>query len=132
MYTNIHKKGATLIEMIAAVLIISIVIVGVLQFLLISRLNIYTSNIRTGIIQLLSDTIVQYQYIPAGSSTNITVTGELGQYISSSQPYIKIEKTSALTNGTYTITGTLNWQTFRDGDGTLFTYTEELSLHIPQ
>ena len=74
---NRGKQGTTLVEMLAAVIIVSIVVVGVLQFLIISRLNIYTANIRGGMVQLLSDTIVQNQFIPPGTITNVPVTGTL-------------------------------------------------------
>ncbi len=80
---NRGKQGTTLVEMLAAVIIVSIVVVGVLQFLIISRLNIYTANIRGGMVQLLSDTIVQNQFIPPGTSEPQSHTydlAELGRY----------------------------------------------------
>jgi hypothetical protein len=129
---NRGNCGATLVEMIADVIIVSIVVIGVFQFLIISRLNIYTANIRGGMVQLLSDTIVQNQYIPPGTITNIPVTGDFATYISQDTPYIKVTKSASPTNGTYTVSGTLNWQTFRDGNGDLFKYAEYLSLQIPQ
>jgi hypothetical protein len=118
--------------MLAAVIIVSIVVVGVLQFLIISRLNIYTANIRGGMVQLLSDTIVQNQFIPPGTITNVLVTGDLATFISQDTPYMRIAKSAIPTNGTYTVDGTMLWQTFRDGNGDLFKYTEYLSLQIPQ
>ena len=126
------NSGATLVEMLAAVIIVSIVVIGVLQFLIVSRLNVYTANVRTGMQQPLSDTIVQYQSAPPGTITNVPVTGDLATYIVQDTPYIKVTKSLTPTNGTYTVSGTLTWQTFRDGDGTLFRYTENLSLQIPQ
>ena len=126
------NRATTLVEMLAAVIIVSIVVIGVLQFLIISRLNVYTANVRTGMQQLLSDTIVQCQYMPPGTITNVPVTGNLAAYIVQDAPYIKVTKSLTPTNGTYTVNGTLTWQTFRDGDGTLFRYTENLGLQIPQ
>ena len=129
---NRGKQGASLVEMLAAVIILSIVVGGVLQFLIISRLNIYTANIRGGMVQLLSDTIVQNQLIPPGTITNVPVKGDLATFISQDTPYIRITKSATPTNGTYTVDGTMLWQTFRDGNGDLFKYTEYLSLQIPQ
>jgi len=129
-----NSRGGTLVEMLAAVIIVSIVVIGVLQFLVVSRLNVYTANLRTGIQQLLSDTIVEYQYVAPGTSMTVPVTGDLAQYVSAAQgsPIIQITKSATPTNGTYTVSGTTTWQTFRDGNGTLFKYTENLSLQIPQ
>jgi hypothetical protein len=45
---------------------------------------------------------------------------------------MRIAKSATPTNGTYTVDGTMLWQTFRDGNGDLFKYTEYLSLQIPQ
>ena len=126
------QSGATLVEMLAGVIILSVVVLGVLQFLLVSRLNVYTANIQTGVIQLLSDTMVAYQFVEPGTSTNIPVSGEWASYISSSTPYVAIQKAATPVNGTYTLSGSVTWRAFPNGDGSDFKYTKTLNLQIPQ
>ena len=73
-----HRKfklsGATLVEMVAAIIILGLVVIGVAQFLLVSKINVYTDNVRTGVLQALSDTIVKYQTMNVGE-TNVPVDG---------------------------------------------------------
>jgi type II secretory pathway pseudopilin PulG len=133
MHSDKHNKGATLIEMLAAVIILSIVLIGVVQFIFVSRLNIYTANVRSGVMQTLKDTIIEYQYISPGIATNIPVTEpNILAYMPPDHPYITISKNLVATNGTYTINGAITWKAFPNGDGGAYLFTENLSLEIPQ
>jgi Tfp pilus assembly protein PilV len=128
-----NRKAATLIEMLAAVIILGIVIIGVFQFIFVSRLNIYTSNVRAGVMQSLKDTIIEFQYAPPGTATNVPVTDpNISSYLTTNAPYIIITKSPIATNGTYTVDGYVTWKAFPNGDGSSSLYTEHLSLEIPQ
>jgi len=122
------QAGATLVEMVAAVIILGIVVLGVAQYLLVSKINVYTNNIRTGVIQNLSDAIVKYQGMPVGE-TNIAVNEDLLPHVPSST--LRLEKSGPF-NGTYTIRGSVTWRAFPKGDGNGFNFNESLTLHIPE
>lgn len=127
------NQGSTLVEMIAAIIILSIVLIGVMQFLFVSRLNIYTSNVRAGMMQTLKDTIIEYQYMPPGLTTNVPVKdASILTYLVPSIPHIAISKSAYPSNGTYTVSGELVWRAFPSGDGNEYQYTERLNLEIPQ
>jgi len=123
-----RQAGATLVEMVAAVIILGIVVLGVAQYLLVSKINIYTNNIRTGVIQNLSDAIVKYQGMRVGE-TNIGVNEDLVPHVPSGT--LRVEKSGPL-NGTYTIRGSVTWRAFPKGDGNAFNYNESLALQIPE
>jgi type II secretory pathway pseudopilin PulG len=130
------NHGATLVEMVAALVLMTIVIIGVMQFLLVSRLNVYTSNVRAGVMQILSDTISQYQFLPPGTSTNIPVSGDMAVHIvktgTDGAAYVQIDKSATPLNGTYTVHGAVTWKAFPNGNGQAYLFTENLSLQIPQ
>lgn len=122
-----RQRGATLVEMVAAVIILSIVLAGVAQYLLVSRISVYTTNVRSGVIQNLSDAIVQCQSMPVGQ-TNIPVNPDLLPHVPSG--IIRVEK-SGPTNGTYSVTGSVTWRAFPKGDGNSYSYHETLTLLLP-
>ena len=123
-----RQAGATLVEMVAAVIILGIVVLGVAQYLLVSKINIYSNHVRTGVIQNLSDAIVKYQGMRVGE-TNIPVNEDLVPHVPSGT--LRVEKSRPL-NGTYTIRGSVTWRAFPKGDGNAFNYTESLALQIPE
>jgi hypothetical protein len=122
------QAGATLVEMVAAVIILGIVVLGVAQYLLVSKINVYTNNIRTGVLQNLSDTIVEYQGMPVGE-TNVAVHEDLLPHVPSGR--LRLEKSGPL-NGTYTIRGSVTWRAFPRADSNGFNFNESLTLHIPE
>lgn len=122
------QAGATLVEMVAAVIIFGIVVLGVAQYLLVSKINVYTNNIRIGVIQNLSDAIVKYQGMPVGE-TNIAVNEDLLPHVPSGR--FRLEKSGPL-NDTYTIRGSVTWRAFPKADGNGFNFNESLTLHIPE
>ena len=122
------QAGATLVEMVAAVIILGIVVLGVAQYLLVSKINVYTNNIRTGVLQNLSDTIVEYQGMPVGE-TNVAVNEDLLPHVPSGR--FRLEKSGPL-NGTYTIRGSVTWRAFPRADSNGFNFNESLTLHIPE
>ena len=63
-------------EVVAAIIILGLVVTGVAQFLLVSKINVYTDNVKTGVLQALSDTIVKCQTMSVGE-TNIPVGDDL-------------------------------------------------------
>jgi hypothetical protein len=122
-----RQQAATLIEMVAAIIILGLVIVGVAQFLLVSKLNVYSDNIRSGVLQALADAIVQQQTMSVGE-TNVPVDVDLLPHIPSGS--LRIEKTGPA-NGVYTVHGSVTWRTFPEGDRS-FLFHEELSLQVPE
>lgn len=122
------QAGATLVEMVAAVIILGIVVLGVAQYLLVSKINVYTNNIRTGVLQNLSDTIVEYQGMPVGE-TNVAVNEDLLPHVTGGR--LRLEKSGPL-NGTYTVRGSVTWTAFPKADGNDFNFNESLTLHIPE
>lgn len=119
--------GATLVEMVAAVIILALVVTGVAQFLLVSRINVYTDNVRTGVLQALADTIVQYQTMSIGE-TNIPAGENLRPHIPSG--FIRLEKSGPF-DGVYLIRGSVTWRAFPDASGG-FLFHEQLALQIPE
>lgn len=120
-------SGATLVEMVAAIVILGLVVIGVAQFLLVSKINVYTDNVRTGVLQALSDNIVKYQTMSVGE-TNVPVDDDLLPHVPSGT--MRLEKSGPL-NGVFTIHGTVTWRAFPDGNGG-FQFHEQLGLEIPE
>ena len=119
--------GATLVEMVAAIIILGLVVIGVAQFLLVSKINVYSDNVRTGVLQSLSDTIVKYQTMNVGE-TNVPVGEDLLPHIPSGT--IRLEK-SGPTNGVFTIQGSMTWRAFPQGNSS-FLFHEQLTLQVPE
>src|SRR5207249_5620812 len=94
-------------------IILGLVVIGVAQFLLVSKINLYTDNVRTGVLQALSDTIVKYQTMNVGE-TNVPVDEDLLPHIPSGT--MRLEKSGPV-NGVYTIQGSITWRAFPDGNG---------------
>ena len=134
---NRSKEGASLVEVLAATIILGLVLVGVMQYLLVSRINLYTSNIRTAVLQNLADTMVEYQSMTPGLSTNVPPSADIqpfvvANYFSNDPGYIQLYKSVSATNGTYTISGTVMWRAFPNAEGSAWNTTENLSLQIPE
>ncbi len=124
---NFTLRGSTLVEMVAAIIILGLVVIGVAQFLLVSKINVYSDNIRTGVLQALSDTIVKYQTMNVGE-TNVPVNEDLLPHIPSGT--IRLEKSGPL-NGVYTIQGSVTWRAFPEGNSS-FLFHEQLALQVPE
>ena len=122
-----RTSGATLVEMVAAIIILGLVVTGVAQFLLVSKINVYTENVKTGVLQALSDTMVKYQPISVGE-TNVPVSEDLLPHIPSGT--MRLEK-SGPANGVYTLQGSVTWRAFPHGDDS-FLFHEQLTLAVPE
>jgi hypothetical protein len=131
MKITFHRRqrtsGATLVEMVAAIIILGLVVTGVAQFLLVSKINVYTDNVKTGVLQALSDTIVKYQTMSVGE-TNVPVSEDLLPHIPSGA--LRLEK-SGPANGVYTLQGSVTWRAFPHGDDS-FLFHEQLTLQVPE
>jgi hypothetical protein len=131
MKITFHRRqrtsGATLVEMVAAIIILGLVVTGVAQFLLVSKINVYTDNVKTGMLQALSDTIVKYQTMSVGE-TNVSVSEDLLPHIPSGT--LRLEK-SGPANGVYTLQGSVTWRAFPHGDDN-FLFHEQLTLEVPE
>ena len=131
MKITFHRRqrtsGATLVELVAAIIILGLVVTGVAQFLLVSKINVYTDNVKTGVLQALSDTIVKYQTMSAGE-TNVPVSEDLLPHIPSGM--LRLEK-SGPANGVYTLQGSVTWRAFPHGDDS-FLFHEQLTLQVPE
>jgi len=124
---KLQLRGATLVEMVAAIIILGLVVIGVAQFLLVSKINVYSDNVRTGVLQALSDSIVKYQTMNVGE-TNVPVSEDLLPHIPSGT--IRLEK-SGPADGVYTIQGSVTWRAFPDGNSS-FLFHEQLALEVPE
>lgn len=124
---KLKLRGATLVEMVAAIIILGLVVIGVAQFLLVSKINLYSDNVRTGVLQTLSDAIVKYQTMNVGE-TNVPVGEDLLPHIPSGT--IRLEK-SGPADGVYTIQGSVTWRAFPQGNSS-FLFHEQLSLQVPE
>jgi hypothetical protein len=124
---NFTLRGSTLVEMVAAIIILGLVVIGVAQFLLVSKINVYSDNIRAGVLQALSDTIVKYQTMNVGE-TNVPVNEDLQPHIPSRT--IRVEKSGPL-DGVYTIQGSVTWRAFPEGNSS-FLFHEQLALQVPE
>jgi len=113
--------------MVAAIIILGLVVTGVAQFLLVSKINVYTDNVKAGVVQALSDTIVKYQAMGVGE-TNVPVRENLLPHIPSGT--IRLEKAGPA-NGVYTVQGSVTWRAFPYGDES-FLFHEQLSLEVPE
>jgi len=122
-----QTSGATLVEMVAAIIILGLVVTGVAQFLLVSKINVYTDNVKAGVVQALSDTIVKYQTMGVGE-TNVPVSEDLLPHIPSGT--MRLEK-SGPANGVYLLQGSVTWRAFPHGDDS-FLFHEQLSLELPE
>jgi len=122
-----RTSGATLVELVAAIIILGLVVTGVAQFLLVSKINVYTDNVKTGVLQALSDTMVKYQPISVGE-TNVPVSEDLLPHIPSGT--MRLEK-SGPANGVYTLQGSVTWRAFPHGDDS-FLFHEQLTLEVPE
>ena len=131
MKITFHRRqrtsGATLVELVAAIIILGLVVTGVAQFLLVSKINVYTDNVKTGVLQALSDTIVKYQTMSVGE-TNVSVSEDLLPHIPSGT--LRLEK-SGPANGVYTLQGSVTWRAFPHGDDS-FLFQEQLTLEVPE
>jgi hypothetical protein len=131
MKITFHRRqrtsGATLVELVAAIIILGLVVTGVAQFLLVSKINVYTDNVKTGVLQALSDTIVKYQTMSVGE-TNVSVSEDLLPHIPSGT--LRLEK-SGPANGVYTLQGNVTWRAFPHGDDS-FLFHEQLTLEVPE
>jgi hypothetical protein len=131
MKITFHRRqrtsGATLVELVAAIIILGLVVTGVAQFLLVSKINVYTDNVKTGVLQALSDTIVKYQTMSVGE-TNVSVSEDLLPHIPSGT--LRLEK-SGPANGVYTLQGSVTWRAFPHGDDS-FLFHEQLTLQVPE
>lgn len=125
--SRLKLRGATLVEMVAAIIILGLVVIGVAQFLLVSKINVYSDNVRTGVLQALSDTIVKYQTMNAGE-TNVPVGEDLVPHIPSGT--IRLEKTGPA-NGVYTLQGSVTWRAFPEGTVSVL-FHEQLALQVPE
>lgn len=119
--------GSTLIEMVAAVIILALVVTGVAQFILLSKITVYSDNVRNGVLQALADSMVQYQDMHTGE-TNIAVSVDLLPHIPSGT--LRLEKSGPL-NGVYTVQGSVTWRAFPQGDDS-FLFHEQLTLEVPE
>lgn len=124
---KLKLRGATLVEMVAAIIILGFVVIGVAQFLLVSKINVYSDNVRTGVLQTLADSIVKYQTINVGE-TNVPVSEDLLPHIPSGT--MRLEK-SGPADGVYTIQGSVTWRAFPQGNSS-FLFHEHLSLQVPE
>ena len=131
MKITLHRRfklsGTTLVEMVAAIIILGLVVIGVAQFLLVSKINVYSDNVRTGVLQALSDNIVKYQTMNVGE-TNVPVDEDLLPHVPSGT--MRLEK-SGPANGVYIIQGSVTWRAFPHGDGS-FLLHEQLNLQVPE
>ena len=131
MKITLHRRfklsGTTLVEMVAAIIILGLVVIGVAQFLLVSKINVYSDNVRTGVLQALSDNIVKYQTMNVGE-TNVPVDEDLLPHVPSGT--MRLEK-SGPANGVYIIQGSVTWRAFPHGDGS-FLLHEQLDLQVPE
>lgn len=125
--TKCHQRAATLIEMVAAIIILGMVIAGVAQFLLVSKINLYSDNVRSGVLQALVDAMVEQQAMSVGE-TNVPVDADLLPHVPSGT--LRIEK-SGPANGVYTVQGSVMWRTFPQGDHG-FLFHEQLRLEVPE
>ncbi len=126
-HRRLRLCGATLVEMVAAIIILGLVVIGVAQFLLVSKINVYSDNVRTGVLQALSDSIVKYQTMTVGE-TNVSVNADLLPHIPSGT--IRLEKSGPV-NGVYTIQGGVTWRAFPEGNSS-FLFHEQLALEVPE
>lgn len=124
---GLKLRGSTLIELVAAIIILGLVVIGVAQFLLVSKINVYSDNVRTGVLQALSDTIVKYQTMNVGE-TNVPVGEDLLPHVPSGT--IRLEKSGPV-NGVYTIQGSVTWRAFPEGNNS-FLFHEQLALEVPE
>lgn len=124
---KLKLRGATLVEMVVAIIILGLVVIGVAQFLLVSKINVYSDNVRAGVLQSLADTIVKYQTMNVGE-TNVPVGEDLLPHIPTGT--IRLEK-SGPANGVYTVQGTVTWRAFPEGNGS-FLFHEQLALQVPE
>ena len=122
-----RTSGATLVEVVAAIIILGLVVTGVAQFLLVSKINVYTDNVKTGVLQALSDTMVKYQPMSVGE-TNVPVSEDLLPHIPSGT--MRLEK-SGPANGVYTLQGSVTWRAYPHGDDS-FLFHEQLTLEVPE
>ena len=131
MKITLHRRfklsGTTLVEMVAAIIILGLVVIGVAQFLLVSKINVYSDNVRTGVLQALSDNIVKYQTMNVGE-THVPVDEDLLPHVPSGT--MRLEK-SGPANGVYIIQGSVTWRAFPHGDGS-FLLHEQLNLQVPE
>ncbi len=127
LHRRVRLAGATLVEMVAAIIVLGLVVIGVAQFLLVSKINVYSDNVRAGVLQALSDTIVKHQTMSVGE-TNIPVAENLLPHIPSGT--IRLEK-SGPANGVYTIQGSATWRAFPEGNSS-FLFHEQLALEVPE
>ena len=131
MKITFHRRqrtsGATLVELVAAIIILGLVVTGVAQFLLVSKINVYTDNVKTGVLQALSDTIVKCQTMSVGE-TNVPVGDDLLPHVPSGT--MRLEK-SGPANGVYTLQGSVTWRAFPHGDDS-FLFHEQLTLEVPE
>ena len=126
-YRRFKLSGTTLVEMVAAIIILGLVVIGVAQFLLVSKINVYSDNVRTGVLQALSDNIVKYQTMNVGE-THVPVDEDLLPHVPSGT--MRLEK-SGPANGVYIIQGSVTWRAFPHGDGS-FLLHEQLNLQVPE
>lgn len=126
-HRRLRLCGATLVEMVAAIIILGLAVIGVAQFLLVSKINVYSDNVRTGVLQSLSDTIVKYQTMTVGE-TNVPVSEDLLPHIPTGT--IRLEKSGPV-NGVYTIQGSVTWRAFPEGNSS-FLFHEQLTLEVPE
>ena|SRR6266404_4347249 len=126
-HRRLKLSGATLVELVAAIIILGLVVIGVAQFLLVSKINVYSDNVRSGVLQALSDTIVKYQTMNVGE-TNVPVEVDLLPHVPSGT--IRLEK-SGPANGVYTIQGSVTWRAFPEGNSS-FLFHEQLALEVPE
>lgn len=129
-----NQQGVTLIEMVAAIVILGIVVLGVAQYLVVSRLNVHLNNLRAGIAQNTADVIVQHQSIPGEWTTNVAVNADLAPYV---VPNAKNETVIHLVKkrtdaGVYLITGDVSWRLFANPNGVAYHYATSLQLQVPE
>ena len=115
------QKALGIIEMIGSVVIISLIMVGMAQFLIVNRLLTCDANIRQAIQKELNARLIEHQEDNNGTNT-VTPSANVASYITSDG--ITLIKTD--TN----ITATTSWKSVWEDNSQPILFSNTISLDI--
>jgi hypothetical protein len=116
-----RQAGISLIEIIGSVIILTITIIGVAQYLFVAKTLAYHTNIKNAVLLFLNDTVTEQQTCPVGTNY-ISAPADLALFIPDGT--VRLVKVS--TN----ITGTLVWISTLSQDDPAARFTNTISLDL--
>lgn len=124
------RRGFSLVELVAGFSLITLMVLGLAQYTLVSHLNMVMASTQQSLQELLADTLLEYHHLEPGASLRITLPEKYQACTPEDRRYILVEKSAQPTQNTYLLRAAVWWQ-WLPGDNQRCQLLE-MRLHVPE